>query len=53
MHGTMNIKFEEILSRARGNSEEQNKVLGVFQKIINYCTINIYYNYTFFKESTL
>ena len=39
--------IEEILSRAHGNFEEQNKVLGPYIIIINYCIINVnaYYNY--------
>ena len=32
-------KFEEILSRAFRNSEEQNKVLELSISIINYCVI--------------
>ena len=40
------INLEEILSRAHGNFEEQNKVLEPFLIIIiNYCiTINAYYD---------
>jgi len=37
--------FEEILSRARGNFEEKNKVLESFMIIINYFIIIAYYNY--------
>ena len=33
------VHFEEILSLARGNLEEQNKVLGPSLIIINYCII--------------
>jgi hypothetical protein len=48
------IHFEEILSLAHGNCEEQNKVLEFSIIIINYCTfiinthyciINVQYNY--------
>jgi len=42
----LSITFEEILSRAHGNFEEQNKVLDPSIVIINYCIIiiNAYYN---------
>jgi len=43
------IKSEEILSRAHGNFEEQNKVLESYTIITNYCIfmiINAYYKYT-------
>jgi len=37
--------FEEILSRARGNFEAQNKVLELSIIIVNYCIImNAHYN---------
>ena len=42
------IDFEEILSRANGNFEQQNQVLELSIIIINFCIINIistYYNY--------
>jgi hypothetical protein len=43
------INFEEILSHARGNFEDQNKVLEFSIIIINCCIIrpiiNAYYNY--------
>jgi hypothetical protein len=41
------IKFEEVLSRAYGNSEEKNEVLEPSVIIINFCIIviiNAYYN---------
>jgi hypothetical protein len=42
----LSINFEEILSRAHGNFEEQNKVLEPSIININYCIIiNAYYNY--------
>jgi len=42
-----NINCEEILWGARGNSEEQNKVLASPVIIMNcYIIINVYYNYT-------
>jgi hypothetical protein len=34
----LSINFEEILSRAHGNSEDQNKVLEPSIIIVNYCT---------------
>jgi len=38
--------FDEILSRSRGNFENQNKVVEFYTVIINYCiiTIHAYYN---------
>ena len=44
----LSINFEEILSRAHDNFEEQNKVLEPYIIIINYliikyCIINAYY----------
>jgi len=42
------LSFEEILSLANGNFEEQNKVLEPFIIMINYlciCIINALYNY--------
>ena len=45
----LSINFEEILTRAHGNVEEQNKVLESSTIIINYCIIiiiiiNAYFN---------
>jgi len=37
----LSINFEEILSCAHGNFEEQNMVLETSTNIINYCTIII------------
>jgi hypothetical protein len=42
---TLPINFEEILSRAHWNFEEQNKVLEPSLIIINYSIINVHYNY--------
>jgi len=40
------MNFEEIVSCAHGNFEEQTTVLGSFIIIINYCImINAYFNY--------
>jgi len=42
------MDFEEILSRAKGNFEEQNYVLVLSIIIINFCIItiiNVCYNY--------
>lgn len=40
------INFCEVLSRATGNLERQNKVLELANIIINYCIVfNVYYNY--------
>jgi len=38
----LSINFEEILSRAHGDFEEQNKVLepSIINTSINYCIIN-------------
>jgi hypothetical protein len=43
----LSINLEEILSRAHGNTEDQNKVLDSSIIIINYCIIliNAHYNY--------
>jgi len=43
----LSIGFEDIISRAHGNFEEQNKILEPYIKTINYCiiSINAYYSY--------
>ena len=45
----MSTNFQEILSRAYGNSEEQNKVLDSSKIITNYCIVLIRacYNYNY------
>ena len=37
----LSVNFEEILPRAHGNFEDQNKVLGSSMSIINYYIISI------------